>query len=201
MEKKQKVNGKMALLGVILLCVILGGYFYLRNKDQQGEGNVKLTEGEQLLALDLENNYPETPTAVMKIYSRLNKYLYNNTSKSNEEVNQLIEVLRGLYSEEFLAINPLDTNLKDFKAEIAEYKKQQQKIMTYQIQSNKLIETWKDDDGKECAGITVVFNISKKKDRIKLYQRFVLIKDKDGRWKIHGWKVSPEVDMGTKEVE
>lgn len=149
--------------------------------------------------MDLVNNYPETPTGVIKLYCRINKYLYNNKAKNEEEVNDLIDVLRNLYSEEFLANNPQDKNLEDFKGDIAQYKENQQKIMTYQLQSNDLIETWTDKEGTECSNIVVLLNISKKEERIKLYERFALIKDSDSNWKIHGWKVSPQVDMGTAD--
>lgn len=205
MEEKEENMDKMTkkIIGVfvailIVAAVILGGYFVLTKQAQKQaqEEVLPTTEIGKILAKDLETKYPETPTEVVKLYWRINSCMYND-SMSDEDFEKLLEKLRILYDEEFLAKeeNSYDNMLKEFKKDKEARSKKEQSISTYNVQKNDTVEVKKLDD-RECATIVASALITAKKDTTKIYEKFMCRKSEDGKWKILGWQ---SVDTETAE--
>ena len=96
-NKITKIVGAFAAV-LVAGALILGVFFMMNNKGK----STKVAENQVLLERDLENAYPETPTEVVKLYWRFNKYMYNK-KVSDGELQKLMKQLRKLYDEEFLA--------------------------------------------------------------------------------------------------
>ena len=105
MRKKQNQNGvKVLIIGIILVCLVLGYYFYLsqRAASQKQENEVKITEVQNALLRNLDTNYPPTPREVLKCYCQMAQCLYNE-SYTEEEFEALALKIQTLYDAELVA--------------------------------------------------------------------------------------------------
>jgi len=193
-----KKKGTVITIIVMLLVAagIVAGYFFIsakKNKENYDGG--KRTEVDTLLEKNLENNYPLTSREVVKFYSRILKCYYNE-ALTDEQVGELLDQMRGLFDEEFLAENPRDSHLEELKEEIADFAARSCTITSYQVQDNRNIVTWKDEE-KEYARVIVSYTQYLQKDRkyLKVYEEFILRKDDAGKWKILGWYLTDEDAM------
>lgn len=191
--KYRKKNSKQPFILLIVIVAVFIIFFIQRSKQPDNTVKKTNTEAQKLLAKDITIDYPATPTAVVKMYSRISKCLYNNNWE-NDEVNGLIEMIRLLYSEELLKNNPDDKYMASFKADIADYKDKKRTIMTYQIEGNSQIKTW-DKEGIEYASLNTQYSMAEQKEHYKVFQEFLLKKDANSQWKIVGWKSIPEIDI------
>ena len=142
-----KSTKKTIIVMTVLLIIIVTSYYFISTSTKPliKTGADNASEYEKLLAKDIKNNYPSSPREVIKLYSRINKCLYNQDLK-DEEVGKLSEVLRELLDEELLINNPLDTFLIELKTEITTYRKANRTIINYSVQSNSDIYYWDKDD-------------------------------------------------------
>ena len=64
---------KGLIIGVILIGLVGGYYYYLTNKreDRSKEETVKATVVQEVLMRNLDNNYPPTPREVVKYFGEL----------------------------------------------------------------------------------------------------------------------------------
>ena len=70
---------KNIIIGVILISLIVGYYFYLSEKNiKDAESEVvETTLTQDVLAKDLEKFYPATPKEVVKYYNEIKECYYN----------------------------------------------------------------------------------------------------------------------------
>ena len=67
------------------VCVILGGYYYLTNRNNaKEEENITLTEIQELTTKNLDKNFPATPREVVKLYNRIITCFYNDEYTDDE---------------------------------------------------------------------------------------------------------------------
>ena len=188
-KKTQKIL--FAFVGMLFAAALILVFYYLLSEgkiDLSKQAKPSSKEVEKLLEKDMENGYPETPTEVVKLYWRYNKCIYNN-ALGDKEFDGLLEQLRLLYDEEFLA---LDENSKEnmadsLKKDQASYAKEKKTISSYMVQKNSTIQSGK-VDGKECAAVISAVMTKKKSDRGQTYEKFLCRKDDAGKWRIMGWE-------------
>ena len=65
----------------------------------------------EVLAIDLDENYPETPEEVMRLFTHTFRILYGWDKSDVETISRVIEVQRGLYSQALADINSLSQQL------------------------------------------------------------------------------------------
>lgn len=189
-KKTQKIL--FAFVSMLFVAAIVVVFYYLLSEGkinlskQQSKSSSK--EVEKLMAKDVDNAYPETPTEVVKLYWRYNKCIYNN-ALSDKEFDGLLEQLRLLYDEELLALdeNSEKNMAKNLKKDQASYAKEKKTISSYMVQKNSTIQTGT-VNGKECATVISAAMTKKKSERKQTYEKFLCRKDDDGRWKIMGWE-------------
>lgn len=191
MDGQRNKNPKNIIVFIVLIGIIFSLYFYLNNNKQEDAVKTK-TEVEKLLAKDLSSEYPATPTSVVKLSSRISKCLYND-KLNNEQVNELIVMIRKLYSKELLDNNPEEKYNKTFKSDIADYQDKKRKISDYRVDGNSQVNNW-EKDGREYASLNVKYYVAEKKKHDDIYQNFILIKE-NSQWKILGWKSIPETEI------
>lgn len=188
-KKTQKIL--FAFVGMLFAAALVLVFYYLLtegkiNFSKQPKSSSKETE--KLLAKDMENAYPETPTEVVKLYWRYNKCIYNN-KMSDKEFDGLLDQLRQLYDEEFLALeeNSKENMADGLKKDQASYLKDEKKISSYMVQKNSTVQYGK-VDGKECATVISAALTKQKSDRKQTYEKFLCRKDDAGKWRIMGWE-------------
>ena len=85
--------------------------------------------------------------------------------------------------------------MKRLESEIASYKSSKTTVINYQINSNQSVQKWWNND-RECASVMVVINMNAKSLN-QVYEKFILRRDDNGRWKILGWQLSNAQDFAS----
>jgi hypothetical protein len=185
-SKKRTISTIVTMIFIAVVIVLL--YYYISTKTEPfDETSVEnLSDVEKLLAKDLDQNYPETPREVVKLYSSMLKTLY--TASTDEEVKSLALKMRDLYDDEFLKSNPEEEYLNNLYSEIAQWKDANRKITNYLLEDK---EQKNEIDGRQYADEYVSYTFDEKGKFSEIW-RFLLRLSEDGKWKILGWEYSPE---------
>ena len=80
---------KLVIIGIILVALVVGYYFYLSNKVKTArEEQTEVTAVQNVLMRDLERSYPPTPKEVLRYYCEITKCFYNE-EYTEEELQEL----------------------------------------------------------------------------------------------------------------
>ena len=175
---------KSYIIVVAILCIglIVGGYIFWMKQNDTPSGDVELTEVQKLITKDLDKNYPATPREVVKVYNEIITCFYKE-QYTEDELNALGDQARSLMDEELLKNNPRDEYFAKLKAEIADYKRDERVIISYNLCSSNEVQFVTVDD-RECAYVKTSYFIKDKTGHSRTYQMYVVRKDEDGNWKI-----------------
>lgn len=185
-------NYKGIIIGVLLVCMLVGYYIYLSNKSASGKNTAEQTEVEKVLARDLELQYPPSPKEVVKFFSKILKCYYNE-EYTDDELVELMEKSRQLFDEELLSENQGNEHFENLKKEINEYDENKQIIFNWTVSPSGDVEYYtQDDDNWALVGAT--YTIRQKTNYKKSYEQYLLRKDSEGRWKIYGWQLTEKPD-------
>lgn len=201
MKEKTGVKGFTTL---ILLLVIVGllFYTYLGNRKDKLPEETTASEAQQLLAYDFDNNYPKTPRETVKLHCDYLKNAYSDKF-SEDDLFVVNQKIRNLLDDELLEINSADDQLKKMKDEIALYKENKQKFISYSLPENSQIQK-NTQDGVEYAKLKVTMVIKAGSSSTPVDQEYILRKNDEGQWKILGWQaVTKEATIkeGTEQNE
>ncbi len=187
MKRFKGIKGMILL--AVLVCLVLGYYFYLSNRDvpetETTDAEI-MTMTQRALARNLETNYPPSPREVVKYFSEITQCFYNE-EHSEEELKALGLQMRGIYDDELIANQTEEEYLDLLQKDIDEYKANDRTISAYSPSSSVDVENFS-QDGYEWTRLYCVYDI--KQDSL-LYQTtlcFILRKDENDHYKIYGWK-------------
>ncbi len=187
-KDKKKVITTVVFM-VLMAVILLGGYYKISTNSKNANGdNAPVEEVDKLLVKDIQNNYPGTPREVLKLYSRIIKCFYND-GLNDTQISELADQLRILFDEELLGNNPKEDYLNDLKAEISNYVSAEKTITSYTVEKSSEVK-YNTLDEKEYATLTAEFLVKEKSKYAKTYEEFILRQDKDGNWRILGWKTT-----------
>lgn len=202
---------------ILLIAVVLVGFYwhFSQKSTVPNEIETEVTELDKVLVIDVERDYPATPRAVIKLYSRITKCFYDY-ELSTDELDKLTDMSLALFDEELLESNPKSEYLASLSAIIEEYNAADRVITDYTIQDSGLIEKYY-VDGVEYAKVNVIYNIKDMKieeddnadtflggcgSRSKktyqyysTYEEFLLRRDSEGNWKILVWRLPDLSDL------
>lgn len=191
---KKKGTLKTFLVMLILAAGILAGYYVINNRaEEKVEAQYVETEKDKMLAKNIEADYPATPREVVKLYSRILKCIYNETL-TEKETEKLMKQARLLYDEELLLENPEQDNLNALNEERKQYETEKKTISSVALEKADSVITWT-DAGKEYASIVVCYTVKENVTYTRTYEKFLLRRDSEGRYKILGWGMAEEADM------
>lgn len=196
MKATSKSTIHTIIIMIIVVALIAGCYLLILQKkksDREQAADVALTEVEELAAMDLVNEYPLTPRAVLKLYCRINECFYNE-ELTTDQLETVVKQMRLLFDEEFLGINPYDTQVLSLMSEIEEYKTLNKSITGYQVESAGNVVEW-EAEGESYARLIASFTTKQETVFNKVYQEFLFRKDDGGLWKIVGWRVVDKTDI------
>lgn len=196
MNKSKGIKG--LIIGIILLCLVLGYYYYLSNRksDKEATENVKLTAVQEVLLRDLDNNYPPTPREVVKYFGEIAQCVYSGDC-TEEESLQLSEQARRLYDEELLNNNTGQQYIDNFSWDMNNFKEQGIVISSFSPASSIDVEHFS-QDGYSWAQMRCTFSLRKGTQLSTTKEVFMLRKDEAGHWKIYGWALA---DDGNGEID
>lgn len=192
---KKDSGMKTMIVGMIMVLLIVGYYYYLSNRDvPQPEETVPetevLTPSQEVLLRNLETNYPPTPREVVKYFSEITQCFYNEEN-SDEMVEKLGLKIRELYDDDLRANQTEEDYLASLKFDIEEYKKNKRTISSYAVSSGVDVDTFV-ENGYECARLYCIYGIKQGELLYNSNTVFILRKDEDGHYKIFGWKLVEE---------
>lgn len=191
MKEKRRQNGlKGLIVGIVLICLVLGYYYYLSNKktDDSEVQAVKATAVQEALMRNLDNNYPPSPREVLKYYGQITQCFYNETY-TDEEFKELALQIQRMYDDE-LATNKTEAQyLNDLKWDVDDMRSREIVISSFAPASSTDVEYFS-QDGFDWAKIRCSFTMRKGTSLASSNEVFLLRKDADGHWKIYGWKLA-----------
>lgn len=187
---------KSIVIGIILLGMIIGYYFYLSGKSNKDAGSqvIETTLTQDVLAKDLETSYPATPKEVMKYYNEIQECYYNEDN-DDETIKKVMLKSRELFDEELLAKNDEDTQYEDLMKEVKSFQKQERDIFGWSTDSAEDV-VYNTLDGREWASIHSYYTIRTKGVHSKTTEVFLMRKDAEGKWKIYGWDLEKPTEAG-----
>lgn len=189
--KKSTTIGTIVFL--VIIVGVVGVFAYLSGKSRNRDTDASMTEVQQVLSRDLQNNYPPTVKEVVKYYAEIQKCFYNEKC-TDEEIEQLGLKARELYDAELLEINDEADNLLQLKAEVSSFREQEKKILSTSVASSANVDTFT-EDGFEFARIYCTYSVMEKGKSGYVRMVYLLRRDENRRWKIYGWESAEKVDL------
>lgn len=175
---------KLGIVVVIAVALFGGYYYYLSHREAKApEDDVEITEMDEILAKQLDSDYPPTPREVVKFYNRILECVFG-TEYNDAQFDKLIGQARKLMDEELLEGNPLDTYKSQLQEEITSYKANSQQIIQTTVCDSDEVEK-KEIDGRKCAYVQATYFLKSGQGQFeKTYERYLLRQDDGGSWKI-----------------
>lgn len=190
-------NAKLFTMMVAISLVIVMSYAALTKKEENENSKIDektATEVAELMDKDLKTEYPASVREVVKLYLRIITCYYNEDLTEDEKI-VLADQQRALLDKELLDKNKYSDFMKRLDDEITSYKGSNKTIINYQINSNESVQKWWNND-RECASIIALVNLNGKSLN-QVYEKFILRRDDQGRWKILGWEVADADDFAS----
>lgn len=187
-------NKKMAktVAMVVVMCLLaLGYYAYLSERNFKKQQEENLTEVDELLLMDLDNDkeYPHEVRDVVKLYSRMITCVYGRELADDGDLKKMVKQMQKLYADELKKDpnNSVDNQTNALQAELDGYGENDHKITTYVIAENSQVEYATVDDQKSAA-IDVEYTMRSGNNYPKNTVTYILVQDENEHWKILGWQ-------------
>ncbi len=193
-QKKNVNSNKGIIIFAILIIAVVGYYCYLVNRSNEETKELELTAAQEVLLRDMEKSYPPTPKEVIKYYNEIMKCFYNEDC-TQDEIEDLGMRARELYDEELLEHNQWGPYLINLTAEILNYKENGKKLSSCSVAASTDVDYF-EDDGYSFARISCGYTVLQGKESKATMQIYLLRKDEDGHWKIYGWDLAENVNVG-----
>ncbi len=194
MKKHNRDGVKGFLIGIVLICMVIGYFYYLSNKESKEttEEVVQTTAVQEVLMRNLGNNYPPSPREVLKYYGEIVQCFYGE-EYTEEEFLELAAKVLELYDDELVANKTQQQYLDDLRFEVDNMKEQGIVVSSYSLPSSTDVEEFK-KDGFRWAKLYCNFSLRKGTQLEITNEVFLLRKDDAGHWKIYGWQLVEDKD-------
>ena len=184
---------KGILIGLVLIALVVGYYFYLSNrkpKEAAEDTETTVSAVQKLLLKNIDDDYPPTPREVLKLYSDITVCFYSE-DYTDEELTQLALQIEKLYDEELIANNTPDQYQKNLRWDIKTMKDKNLRVTSYSVASATDVDYF-DAGGRSWARLSCTYTIRSGKVAGLAREIFLLRKDDMGHWKIYGWEAAKE---------
>lgn len=183
------------IIMIIMAALILSCYLYLSRRNREAGSPEKMEEKivsemtavQKLIAQAPYMDYPATPVQLLKYYNELTRCFYNE-SFSDEEIEKLAKIARGLYDDELVAQQSDEDYLAALKNDIVNMHKINFKLYTSDVSPSTDVEYF-EHDGRECARLYCTYEEQSGGLFQTAREVFILRKDDEGHWKIFGFKL------------
>ena len=184
---------KGILIGLVLIALVVGYYFYLSNrkpKEAAEDTETTVSAVQKLWLKNIDDDYPPTPREVLKLYSDITVCFYSE-DYTDEELTQLALQIEKLYDEELIANNTPDQYQKNLRWDIKTMKDKNLRVTSYSVASATDVDYF-DAGGRSWARLSCTYTIRSGKEAGLAREIFLLRKDDMGHWKIYGWEAAKE---------
>ena len=139
---------KGILIGLVLIALVVGYYFYLSNrkpKEAAEDTETTVSAVQKLLLKNIDDDYPPTPREVLKLYSDITVCFYSE-DYTDEELTQLALQIEKLYDEELIANNTPDQYQKNLRWDIKTMKDKNLRVTSYSVASATDVDYFDEND-------------------------------------------------------
>ena len=184
-----KMKKRIVTISVVLVlaCAIVALYMYIDRSGKQAKEPIN-TVAEQILAKNLETNYPPTPYSVAEFYCGIVECMYSEDT-TDEQLEALVRKELELFDEEFAAINPYDSLLEATRAELETAREKKLVFTGYVLDKASNVSKWKNAGGEYAS---IMFQLMSKSETGSggSYRNLIMRLDSEGRYKIVGWETA-----------
>lgn len=198
---KKRATTIIGIIGVLAIAVMVIVVFYVQNKkaENPAEPEVDVSQLSEILLRDIDKSYPPTPKEVLKYYSEITCCFYNE-ELTQEQLEELAARSYILYDDELKDNMPFDKYMNDLQQEIVSFQAQKIVLSGYSVSAAADVERFS-EDGFEWARLYAQYRLRQGTDYMYSNEVFIMRKDDDGHWKIYGFDLVKEEDMGEIEEE
>lgn len=182
---------KTVVIIAALIACGLGYFYYLANRTDKTDATDKAVEDEELAALisrNIEENYPQSPKEVVKLYARITKKYYENPL-TDEQIEKLGKQARILFDDELKGTQTDAEFLNALKADIKSFNSSKTYVSDYAIESSSQVKYQTLND-RQYASINLVYYVRQNGKLNYSYTRYVMRKDDEGKWRILFWELT-----------
>lgn len=186
-----KKYGKMITLVTTIVVLCVAYFFYISRREPTLDSTQKAVTNQQLssiLALDIDNNYPESPKEVVKLYAKI-ATAYYKSELTDEQIEQLGSQARKLFDSELKGTQTDSEFYKALKQDIEDYRSNNRFISDVSIDDSALVN-YKTFQGRKYASLYVTFALREGDNLTMSKTKFMLRQDSDKRWKILYWELA-----------
>ncbi len=175
----------IVIIALVLIASLCGGFYYVKIRSDANSGeNGNLTKVQKLITRNLDDNYPKTPRAVVKLYNQFISCYYKE-EYTDSELDSLVVQAQKLFDDELVQNNPKDQLKASIAADVKDYDDHSRKISQMRVCDTEDVRFVTDKKkGDSLAYVQASYFIKEKKEYSRTYQMYVLRKDAAGRWKI-----------------
>ncbi|MCR5688536.1 MAG: hypothetical protein K6G58_11005 [Lachnospiraceae bacterium] len=186
---KRRNPARILIVFVVLAIGIVGLFFYISNRSRiVAEGRQQqMTPVQEVLARNLDTNYPPTPKEVLKFYSEITRCFYGE-EYTDEELIRLATMSRRLFDDELVANQTDEQYLSALRMDIDSWKKDKKVISSYSVSSSTDVQEYS-YGGFEWAQLYCIYSIRMGTNIAPIQEHFIMRKDSAGHWKILGWEL------------
>ena len=186
---RQRNPARILIVFVVFAIGVVGLFFYISNRSRVvAEGRQQqMTAVQEILARNLDTNYPPTPKEVLKFYSEITRCFYGE-EYTDEELVQLATLSRRLFDDELVANQTDEQYLSALRMDIESWKNDKKVISSYSVSSSTDVQEYS-YGGFECAQLYCIYSIRMGTNIAPVQEHFIMRKDSAGHWKILGWEL------------
>lgn len=194
MKGKSSSNGiKVFVIGLILIGLVLGYFFYLSvRKGKDTDEDTQVGAAQEILMRNLDKNYPPSPREVLKYFGEFVQCFYGE-EYTEEEFVQLAMKVQELYDDELIANKTQEQYVEDLRWDIAQFKDQNTVVSSYSLPSSTDVNFFT-QDGYSWARLYVEFTLRTGTHLNLANEIFLLRRDDNGHWKIYGWEPEDQAE-------
>lgn len=184
---------KITIILIFLIVLVVGYYAYLSGKSVSAQRDSVMTAVEEVLARDMEYDYPATPKEVIKYYNEIMKCFYNEEC-TDEEIDDLGRRSLELFDEELRANNEESAYLTRLHGEVSTYQEKGRKIASVNLASSTSVEKYT-VDGYNFARISCSYTLSEDGSKGTTIMVYLLREDVGHKWRIYGWETADALNQ------
>ena len=184
---------KVFVIGLILVGLVLGYFFYLSvRKGKDADEDTQVGAVQEVLMRNLDKNYPPSPREVLKYFGEFVQCFYGE-EYTEEEFSQLAMKIQELYDDELIANKTQEQYVEDLRWDIAQFKNQNTIVSSYSLPSSTDVDFFT-QDGDNWARLHISFTLRTGTQLNFANEIFLLRRDDNGHWKIYGWQPEDQAE-------
>lgn len=134
----------------------------------------------EIMSRDIATDYPTSYLDLMEYYNKMVVYMYSGQA-TEEEIKNLVDRERAIYSQEILLMNTYEEQLAYAIEDVESFTQDENKIM-----SSEILEVFETNLENDMVEIRVLYRVTKTGNSDMQYY---LIKE-NGLWKIHSFRAT-----------